>query len=239
MNKKTLVAHRGDNYHFPENTNRSIQAALRAGVLLVEFDIQMNADHELLVIHDSDFKRTANLALSVFESKTSQLADISVHEPERFGDQFYPTPVYTLEHMLELLSQFPSATAFVEIKQESLDYFGLECVMRRLLNALHTHTSEVVIISFSYPALEYTQRHSNIKTGWVLQKYNENFHQKAQKLNPHYLICNYQKLREGPLWKGNWKWMAYTVNNSDLAKQLLDKGVGLIETNDIQALLSA
>ncbi len=237
MNKKTLVAHRGDNTNYPENSYRGIKAALDAGALFVEFDVQMNADHELLVIHDSDFKRTANSSLSVFESKTSHLQEISIHEPERFGGQFYPTPLFTLKQMMQRLSQFPSITTFVEIKEESLDYFGLPFVMERLLNDLQTHTSQVVIISFSYPALEYTQQYSKIETGWVLEKYNEDYRQQANKLKPDYLICNYQKFTEDRRWQGCWKWMAYTINEAGLAKQLLDNGVDLVETNDIQTLL--
>jgi len=232
-----LVAHRGDNTHYPENSYRGINAALEAGALFVEFDVQMNADHELLVIHDNNFKRTANLALSVFECKNSQLDNISIHEPARFGDQFFPTPVYTLKQMMARINQFPSTIAFVEIKQESLDHFGLSLVMERLLKTLQAHTSQVVIISFSYPALEYTQQHSNIKTGWVLEKYNKDFQQQANKLKPDYLICDFQKLPEEQLWKGSWKWMAYTINDVDFAKQLMTKGIDLIETNDIQRLL--
>jgi len=73
MKVNKLVAHRGDNTHYPENSLASIESALKAGALNIEFDIQMNADGSLIALHDSDFRRTSNNHSSVFTTTDAEL----------------------------------------------------------------------------------------------------------------------------------------------------------------------
>lgn len=237
MDRHRLVAHRGDKTHYPENSYAAIKAALQAGTLFVEFDVQMNADNTLVVLHDSNFKRTANLNLSVFDTSTDQMSDISIHEPGRFGEDHYPTPVSTLTEIMTLTQKYPAVTVFVEIKKESLEHFGVQMVMDELINELQAHASQAVIISFSFEAIEYAQKQSSLKTGWVLGKYDEPHHQRALLLKPDYLFCNYKKIADDKLWKGDWKWAAYTINELNLARQMLTRNIDLVETNDICLLL--
>jgi glycerophosphoryl diester phosphodiesterase len=55
-----IMGHRGAPAYEPENTLRSIRAALAMGVSAVEIDIQLTKDDELAVIHDSTVDRTTN-----------------------------------------------------------------------------------------------------------------------------------------------------------------------------------
>ena len=57
MDTKKLIAHRGDNTNHPENTLIAIETALKAGAVAFEFDVQMTADHSLVVFHDDDVSR--------------------------------------------------------------------------------------------------------------------------------------------------------------------------------------
>jgi len=239
MNAKKLVAHRGDNTNYPENSSIGIKAALDAGALFIELDVQMNADKTLIVIHDTDFIRTAGLNQSVFNTHNNEITGISIHEPQRFSQQHDPTRLSNLSEMMTLISRYPKVIVFVEIKEESLDHFGLEIVMDQLLADLKPYTSQAVVISFSSDAIKYTQnKNKRLKTGWVLEKYNKEFQQRAIKIRPDYLFCNYKKIAQQALWKGDWKWAVYTVNTIDVAKQQLESGVDLVETDDIGLLLS-
>lgn len=49
-----VIAHRGGALLWPENTMYAFQRAADAGVEYLEFDLQLTADNELLVTHDSD-----------------------------------------------------------------------------------------------------------------------------------------------------------------------------------------
>ena len=107
-----LVAHRGYMEKYPENSLSAIKAALDAGACMVEFDVQMDADGRLIVLHDENFKRTGGITASVFERL--DYTQISVHEPGRLGDRFKPEPVPALEEVVALMLEYPAATAFVE-----------------------------------------------------------------------------------------------------------------------------
>ncbi|MBK9249726.1 MAG: hypothetical protein IPM69_16815 [Ignavibacteria bacterium] len=53
-----VVGHRGSSGTAPENTLASVREALSAGADMVELDVQLTADHEIVVFHDAVLGRT-------------------------------------------------------------------------------------------------------------------------------------------------------------------------------------
>jgi glycerophosphoryl diester phosphodiesterase len=238
MDAKKLVAHRGDNTHYPENSYAGIESALRVGALFVEFDVQMNADKSLVVIHDTDFKRTANNPAYLFEIGDAEMRTISIHEPHRFGEHHYPTHVSSLNEIMMLIARYPKAQALVEIKRESIWQWGLNAFMQPFLKTLEGHESQSTVISFGLDALEYTKKHSKLRTGFVFYDYQTSNLEIAKKLKPEYMIISQSILPKNQLWKGNWKWVVYAINNiSDATKLLSRSDIDMIETDDIVLLL--
>lgn len=238
MDANKLVAHRGDNTNYPENSYAAMESALMAGAHYIEFDIQMNADGTLVVFHDVDFKRMANNDASVFETTDTEMKAISAHQPQRFAEQHYPMHVPTLNEILSLLKGYPKAQAFVEIKWGSLKHWGLNQVMNKLLTALKNYSSQVIVISFSVEALEYTKLHSEIRTGFVFEQYHQDNRKTAYKLKPDYLLCPYEVIPHTSLWEGEWQWIVYSLNEVVLAVQMLKrKDIDIIETDNISLLL--
>jgi glycerophosphoryl diester phosphodiesterase len=233
-----LVAHRGYMQRFPENTWLGLEAALNAGACWIEFDIQMCAPGQFLLLHDGDFVRTANDHRSVFGLRTAQLQTISVHEPGRFEDRFAPLPPSLLADVLEQLAAFPQARAMVEIKQESLQHWGLEKVMSSLLDQLKSFRHRCVLISYDLDALRYAKRCSSIDIGWVISVFDQAHREQAVMLEPQFLICNEEKItaHEAP-WEGPWQWMLYDIIDPVLALGWARRGVELIETRDIGTML--
>jgi glycerophosphoryl diester phosphodiesterase len=234
-----LVAHRGYLDRYPENTWPALEAALAAGACWLEFDVQMCADGEFILLHDADFQRTAGCARTVFDMRSDLLGDISVHEPERFGERFAPLAVPVLGDVLQRLAAFPGARAMVEIKTESLQHWGLEKVMDALLQQLDAFRDRCVLISFDPAALAYAQRKRAPDIGWVLTRYDAVHLQQARRLQPHYLICNETKLPAGDKpWPGDWQWMLYDIRDPEAALAWAQRGVELIETAAIGTLLA-
>jgi glycerophosphoryl diester phosphodiesterase len=127
----------------------------------------------------------------------------------------------------------------VEIKEESLDHWGLEPVMQSLLPVLDRFKAQCVLISFSIEALRYARDHSDLVTGWVLRNYDQTSITQALELNPQYLICNHTKLpRDDPPAAGPWRWMLYDITDPDLAVHWMKRGIDLIETRDIGNLIA-
>ena len=233
-----VVAHRGDRTRYPENTLIGLESALKKRVAYIEFDLQMNADGVLILLHDSNLKNTAGVDASVLTMTNDALKTISVHEPERFQDDYYPTPIPNLDDVLDLIRQYPDIHALVEIKTASLKHWGLEKVMDLLLLKLKDFSEQCILISFNKAAIAYTQKHSELKVGWILRKYNDDYLQKAQQLNPEYLICNKTKVpHDKPVLKGDWEWMLYGIHTYEEAIHYSMLGSNLMETDDICALL--
>jgi glycerophosphoryl diester phosphodiesterase len=254
MDVKKLVAHRGDNTNYPENSYSGIESALKTGAHYIEFDIQMNKDGSFLVIHDADFNRTAGVDLSVFDVSDTEVSPISVHHPENFKKKseekskkeskelHYPTPVPFLSDIMNLFKQYPKAKALVEIKNESIERWGLEKIMTTLLHDLKDFVTQAIVIGYSDAALEYTQKHSEHQTGLVFNRYDKDIQETANKLKPDYMICPYDIIPKDPLkekvWQGRWQWMVYSINDKTVAQQALDRSdVDFIETDDIRLML--
>ena len=235
----SLVAHRGYMHRYPENSSRSLVAALEVGAKYIEFDIQMNADHEFVVLHDADFERTAGVKQSVFGIGTDACRAMSVHEAERFEQRYFPTPVSTLEDILVLTRQYPGTVALVEIKEESIECWGLEPVMKKLLSQLAPYQACCMLISFSDAAVEYALQHSNLRTGWVFEEYTPVQRVRAAQLKPDFLMTDYEVLAEGEMpWEEFKHWMLYDVMDRNIAQAYRDAGVELIETADIEGMLA-
>lgn len=233
-----LVAHRGYMHQYPENTWSALEAALQAGACWLEFDVQMCADGQFVLLHDADFNRTGDDPRSVFDSDSQSLQGVSVHEPDRFGERFFPEAVPDLGSVLQRLAAFPNVRAMVEIKDESLHRWGLEKVMDALLKTLTPFRHQCILIAYSDAALGYVQQQGDMDTGWVVSSYDQQHLERARQLGPKFLICNERKIPPGETpWRGAWQWMLYDISDPDTALQWSARGVALIETRDIKAML--
>jgi len=229
-----LVAHRGDNTNFPENSYAAFESALKAGSSYIEFDVQMNADGSLIVFHDTDLKRMTNSDHSIFDMDDSEIMKTCIN-----SQKGQPVYIPTLKEILKLLANYPDAQAFVELKKQSIKKWGFDKVMQKLIAELKDYSHQIYLISYSSAALEYTHQHSNYRTGLVFNKFNEKKRKIAKSLKPDFLICPYKIVRKKELWKGNWQWMVYSLNDISLVNEVFKRGdIDLIETDDIQLMLS-
>lgn len=246
MHATELIAHRGYSSKYPENTLASIEAALSAGAKFVECDIQMMADDEFILMHDNNLKRSSGINKSVFSLTSSTIRNFQADYYSVFSGQFSGIKITLLDHALSLFKQFPDATFLIEIKEDSLNEYGVEHVMKKLLSQLKSIKDRCYIISFNTEAIEYTKNNSDFKTGFVLHRYDEASHKQADLLNPDMLICNYKKLPElnatghfpdNTLWPGEWLWALYLMDNAQLALDYGNAGINFIETDHIGLLL--
>ena len=233
-----LVAHRGQMEHYPENTLLSLEAALQCGATYIEFDVQCTADGKLIVFHDTTLHRTTGVSGNIFEMTLQELSTIRAHEPERFSLAFFKEHIPQLADVVRLMQHYPKAMAFVEIKKESLDQFGIKQIMPKLLKTLEIIHQQCIIISYDVEAVKYVKQNSDFTTGWVLDEYNEQQQRIANELSPDYLIINHRKIptSEEP-WPGKWHWMVYDITDPELALHYASLNIPLIETRNICAML--
>lgn len=238
--KPILVGHRGWPAAYPENTLAGFRAALEQGALAVECDIQFSSDGMPVVIHDPDLKRTAGKAGQVAAYTVAELCEISVHEPDRFGENMFVAPVTTLHQLVALMQEFPAAKVFVEIKEEAFVHFSRRHCVDKVMAAIEPLGKQAIVISFDAEVLPLA-RNAGAAIGWVLKHYNTKAQLQAAALAPEFLICNYKKIPAAPaeLWPGNWQWFLYDIVDWHLALLFAERGVVYIETWDIGAMLAA
>ncbi len=59
-----VTAHRGSTNFAPENTMASVIEAIALNVDYIEVDVQLSKDEQVILLHDSSFKRTAGVSIS-------------------------------------------------------------------------------------------------------------------------------------------------------------------------------
>ena len=230
-----IVAHRGWATRYPENTMSAICGALAAGARYVEFDVQLSRDGVPVVIHDPTLDRTAGRPGSVMDLNWPELANIEV------GPADAPERLSTLADVVEALTAYPASTAFVELKGESIDRFGVDDAVAAVLAAIAPISERCVLTSFDDVALAAARTRGAAAIAWVLTRYDEDSLEHARKLAPEYLFCNHKKLPEDDrrLPAGGWRWVIYEVTTPELARALASRGVGMIETMATGEMLAA
>ena len=89
-----VIAHRGDSAVAPENTLPAMTAAARAGADLVEFDVQRTSDGHLVVVHDTTFARTTDVA-QVFPGRADDpVGSFTLAEVRRLDAGSWLFPAY-------------------------------------------------------------------------------------------------------------------------------------------------
>lgn len=236
-----FVAHRGYAFKYPENTLLAMTKAVEAGALFLECDIQLTSDTIPVLHHDPGLARSAGRKGTVMELSLEELSHLSFGEPSRFGGTFDGTKITPLRDMVKLLSENPAVRLFVELKEESLDRFGTEIMMRAVIEAIAPVMERCIAISFATAPLAEARRRGWQKTGWVVRRYNDESRKVAESLSPDYLFCNHEKISPmpGALWQGNWKWALYEITDPALAQKWLGLGADMIETMQIGEMLNS
>lgn len=234
-----LIAHRGNAAEYPENTLPALRSALELGARHLEFDVQLSADRQPLLLNDSSLKRTAGVDRSAIEMAWRELAEVSVNEAARFQQRYTDVGIPTLAQAASLLATYPAATAFVELKRASLRAFGAEIVVRKVCETLKSVARQCVIVSFDLAAVHHVRQVSSYRIGWMLSDYTTLSALKCEALSPDYVFCDSQLLTEGAskLWRGPWRWAIHDVSTRKLALELAARGARLIGTTSIRHML--
>jgi len=226
-----LVAHRGYAACFPENTLLAIKAAVEAGAHYVEFDVQLTADEVPVLFHDRDCMRMCGQPKPVHEYTYEQLLTFSVSDFDRFGYRFAGNPVTSLQEAIGYLSNFPFVRAFVELKRITLQQFGIDRTLDRVLPVISPLNEQAVVISYSLDALRATRERCNLAIGAVFDRWKDHKQVLVAKLIPEYLFTDIDELpRFGRLQCEQCELVVYECTDPLRAIQVHRRGVDFVET---------
>lgn len=236
-----LVAHRGLPYRFPENSLWGFQAAIAAGAIWLETDIQLTADGVPILYHDGTGQRLSGLSGAICDMHLSDLQRCGVSYPQRFGARFRGYPVATLRQLCQLLTDWPQVHVFLELKAESMLRYTADDFVDRVLQVLAGFPlrDRTVFISFEESALEAARRRGNFPLGLVTSQVHSGLPRTLHRLGAAWVFV------EAKCWNaevvhglaGPWQTAAYTANTLHECHQLARLGIDLLETDRFDELL--
>ncbi|MFN4319878.1 MAG: glycerophosphodiester phosphodiesterase [Aquificaceae bacterium] len=221
FSKKVLVGHRGHPAKELENTLESIESAMKFGADLVEVDIQRTRDGVLVLSHDESLERVYGVKANIRESLWEDLK--GVHKDG-----------YSLARLEEALDLVKGRVGmFLEIKHPE----DTEDVLRLLeeKGALDW----TALISFYPEAIEMAK--GKITTGIVYAK-PPGMIPEAKRLGCALVLPKYTLATQKAVdfaHKLRLKVIAWTVNDVDKARELFQRGVDGVATDDVLAIRQA
>ena len=238
-----LVAHRGQKFTFPENTLESIRQAIDCGAMAVEFDVQMTADLVPVVCHDWTLLRTAGININITKTNYSDLKDINVGEKSRFAEQYPSLTMPTLQQMVTLLNHMLNhkrhVTVFVELKNKTIDVFGIECFVKQLISQLAPIQQHCIVIADNLQALISLRKQIAVPVGWIVHRWQSDDLTLAKQSEVDYMVVNHKYFagHEHDFALDDWQWMVYETSDANKALALFDRGIRFVGTDNICSIL--
>lgn len=160
----TVMAHRGLSADAPENTLYAFSDAISAGADFIELDVQQTRDGVLVVMHDSNLKRTTGVNKNIWDV---DYADIQNLDAGSWFDPAYANArIPTLEETLQFVDK--RARLNIEIKPTKHGSDTLEQDVAELITR-YQYTDACYVTSFSYGSLKKVKEvNPEIRTGYLM-----------------------------------------------------------------------
>jgi glycerophosphoryl diester phosphodiesterase len=238
FNIDVLVAHRGLQSRFPENTLLALKKAIDSGAKYIELDVQFSADCLPIIYHDPDLQRVSGIKGNVWDYPLKELLCISAYEPERLGNRFKTETIAPLKALVDLLKENPQVTAFVELKEESIDHCGRDLMLETVMHILASIKPQVVLISYDYCLVEAARKAQWGQVGVVLKQWQDLETDTVENIGSDYIFVDHKKMPQQITGLDAKKaiLVAYEVGDIALGKELINKGVSMLETFELEQL---
>lgn len=139
-----VIGHRGAPFEAVENSFEAFELAVDSGADRIEFDVQLTADNELVVMHDKTLQRTCNRWGATTQVTREQFQNIRLlnNEPVPFLD--------------EVIDRFSSRIELnIELKTDQI------LAAEKVAQLIHTYNihEQVIVSSFYRSPMEYLASH--------------------------------------------------------------------------------
>ena len=233
-----LVAHRGFQKHYPENTLLAYEKAIEADAHYIETDILFSADGEPLLYHDITLKQVSGIDGFLHGSTLEQLLKLPAYEPERLGETYINNKITSLAQLVELLKQHPKVTVFIELKRAGIEIIGFEQCYKALIRILAPIIHQCVLISFNDQFIHYANQQGFKQLGLVLKDWQHLNKGYIADIQPAYIFCDKDKVpAEGDLDAITSTTVIYEIDSADEAAEWFNRGADMVERFDIGGML--
>lgn len=224
-----VTAHRGSSIKYPENTFASFIGAKEEGADWIELDVQETKDGKIIVIHDTNLKRTTGLNKNTWEVTYDEIADLDAGSflNEKFKDEHIPLFIdvvkWAKDNHIKLNVELKPTGHEDDFEKKVIDIineqkFTDDCVITSQVYSVLENVKKydaqietVYVMSFAYGdivSLEYAD-HFSIEATSVTSSLVEKVHKEGKQL------------------------YAWTVNTEENIKKMIDLKVDNIITDNI------
>jgi len=226
-----VMAHRGASTETPENTMAAFQKAIDDMADYIELDVQLTSDGEVIVMHDSNAYRTTGVDENIVNMTYKEVRRLDAGS--WYSDEYKGEKVPGLREVLEL------AQGKIKLNIELKPADNGEELARKTVALIEKYNMEndCVVTSFSSSALLAAKScNENIRVGYILSAaYGDYYDMK----NIDFFSVNAAFLSKrtiDAIHNSGKQVYAWTVNNKDSIKNLTNKGVdGVITDNPVLA----
>jgi len=232
-----VVAHRGASGHAPENTAAAIQLAAHQGANWVEIDVTLSDDGIAIIHHDETLNRCSNGTGWVAQHTVDQLKALDAGS--WFAAEFAEQQILTLPELLTLCDELDLGLN-IEVKP----VIGLEDeTISAIEQAIHGHAvrTPILLSSFNLRALQGCRRHlPHIPRGLNVEAIPLDWQQRLQEVEAsslHFQHHFFNRRRVEAICNAGYHTLAFTVNDPDQARDLIQSGVTAVFTDYPATLL--
>ena len=226
-----VMAHRGASTEAPENTMAAFQKAIDDMSDYIELDVQLTNNGEVIVMHDSNAYRTTGVDANIVNMTYKEVKTLDAGS--WFSDEYVGENVPSLKEVLELTQG--KIKLNIELKPADNGTALAKNTVR--LIEKYNMVNDCVITSFSESALKAVKTYNQeIKVGYILSAAYGDFYDMK---NVDFFSVNAAFLSKrtiDAIHNSGKRVYAWTVNNKESIKNLTNKGVdGIITDNPVLA----
>jgi len=229
INEKNVqvTAHRGYSELYPENTMEAFEKAFQAYADWIELDVQETKDETIIVAHNPNFKRTANVRKNVWDLTYKEIKKLNVGA---YMDKEAYVP--TLEEVIAWAKEND-----VKLNIELKDNGHTKKLIELTLDIIdkYEYLENVVIASMNYQFLiQVKELNPKYKTVYVVRNlnYNGEDYQYADCFSIKNIFLNENLVKE--IHKDNKEVYAWTLTSELEILQAINYGVDNIIVNDVE-----
>ena len=230
--KFLAFAHRGGNEFAPENSFKAFESAVNIGYKYLETDVHLTKDGFLIAFHDDSLDRVTNKSGLIRDLTLKEIKKAKIGGSEEipllsellisFPNCFFNIDCKVDETVLPLINLLKNSEFLNRVCIGSFSQKRINFIRSSLGNDIKTSMgpAEVILSKF----LSFTSIGYNFKSSYTsipIRRYGVNL---LDKRNINYLKSNNQKV------------IAWTINEEDQMKKLINMGVNGIMTDNLSLL---
>ncbi|MBL4739968.1 MAG: glycerophosphoryl diester phosphodiesterase [Sneathiella sp.] len=233
-----IIGHRGAKGLAPENTLASFKVAANAGAKSIEIDVTVTRDNNAIIHHDSNVTRCTNGQGPILLKSLEQVRALDAGS--WFSAQYTGEKIPTLSEALLSVKQLGMSLNLEVKPTKGWQVPTAELVGRQLQKELQ-EDFPILLSSFSIEALATIGKIvPNVPLGYLTEAIPPDWEKRMQDAGAASFHCQGEFVTKDivlAVQKAGFKFLVYTVNDPEYAKQLLNWNVDAIITDYPDILL--